>query len=524
MSNPTMSQDESPADTNHVATSLARFEALFEQVPVPMIIVGLDWSTTFNQAALELFGRDHDELTSLSFRPGAPWIPADQEEAWAEMRRGVAAGERTTGRRFALIRASGERREVEGSSIPVVMPGGGSGGVITVLTDLTDRLSLEGKFRHAQKMEALGRLAGGVAHDFNNILMAIVGYAEFIARDSRDGAVDPAHADHVVTAARRAIDLTARLTAFARREASRLEAVDVAQTVESVMPILKRLAPESIEIAVHLEPGSSVVLDRSELEMVVVNLVVNAVDAMPDGGRLTLEVGLVDLDAAHETTHLGQIAGRHVLVAVSDTGTGMDAATRARIFEPFYTTKGMGEGTGLGLAMVFAAVERAMGTIWVYSEPGHGTTFKIYLPLADPELTGAPRDVESPAAPVGGSESILLLEDDASVRDLVTTVLQELGYDLSVATRPSEAFALADARHFDLLVSDVVMPEMTGDAVAARLRESQPGLPVVFMSGYTASALEFSLGPRDSLVHKPLAPSEVGRVVRDAMDRFPRSR
>jgi PAS domain S-box-containing protein len=503
---------------DELATSLARFEALFEQVPVAMVAVGPDRETRHNRAALDLFARDVDEMTRLSFSPGAPWIPEDQVDLWAEMRRRVATGERLSGWRFALVRPDGERREIEGAAFPVSTRSGASGGVVTVLTDLTERLELEAQFRHAQKMEALGRLAGGVAHDFNNVLMAILGFAEFIVEDSREAGVPSENADQVVAATHRAIELTARLTTFARRDAARQVPVEVAELVRALTPLVTRLAPESIQVVTHLEPGPAVMLDRSEFEQALVNLVVNAIDAMPNGGRITIEVETIDLGTDHAATHLGEVSGPHVLVAVSDSGVGMDEATRARVFEPFYTTKGVGEGTGLGLAMVFAAVERAAGKIWVYSEPGQGTTFKIYLPPAEPgarEVRGRSGD---PIVVAGGSESILLLEDDALVRDLVTKVLRGLGYEVTVASRPSEAIAVAADRRFDLLLSDVVMPEMMGDTVAARLRVTQPDLPVVFMSGYTARALEFIVGPQDSFVYKPLAPSDLAAVVRRALD------
>jgi PAS domain S-box-containing protein len=506
-------------EASKLIPSPARFEALFEQAPVAMVTVGTDRAIRLNRAAEELYGRDSEEMARLSFAKDSPWIPPDQVELWAEMRRGLSAGERVSGVRFALLRPSGERREVAGSSIPILSADGAPAGVVTVLTDLTEQLSLEAQFRHAQKMEALGRLAGGIAHDFNNLLMAIQGFGEFLARDSRQGRASSDHADQVLLAARRAIELTGRLTAFARREVATLEAVEIARLVEQVMPLINQFAPESIEVVTHLNPGPTVMLDASEFEQVLVNMVVNAIDAMPDGGRLTIEVGPIHLDRDHAASHLGEAEGRHVLVAVSDTGIGMDEQTRSRIFEPFYTTKPVGEGTGLGLAMAFGAVERAGGRIWVYSEPGHGTTFKIYLPAAEAGPAIATDEPSTETAPAGGSESILLLEDDDLVRELLLAVLRDNGYEVTVASRPSEAVALATERRFDLMVSDVVMPEMMGNVVAARLRLTQPDLPVVFMSGYTARTLDFSLGPLDLLVNKPVAPSDVARTVRQALDR-----
>ncbi len=286
-----------------------------------------------------------------------------------------------------------------------------------------------------------------------------------------------------------------------------------------MLPLMKGLAPESIEIVHKLDPVPVVALDRSEFEQAIINLVVNAVDAMPEGGRLTIEVGLTERDAPLPTPSLEEVAEFDVLVAVSDTGVGMDDVTRSRIFEPFYTTKGIGEGTGLGLSMTFAAVERARGRIWVYSEPGQGTTFKIYLPSARPIDGPTMPAVEPRHLVAGGSESILLIEDEPMVRDLLVTVLHGAGYEVTAAALPSEAFALAAARRFDLLLTDVVMPQMMGNAVAAQLRLDQPDLRVVMMSGYTAQTLDFELGPFNSFVQKPLRSREVIRVVREALDR-----
>ena len=495
----------------------AAYEAFFEQVPVAMVIVGTDRRIRLNRAAEQLYGRTNAEMQAFAFKPDAPWIPDDEREPWEDVRRRVAAGERMEGARLTLVRPSGERRQSEVSSIPVRLHDGSAAGVITVINDLTDRLSLEAQFRHAQKMEALGRLAGGIAHDFNNVLMGILGYAEMVAADARDSKVEERDADQVVAATRRAIDLARRLTSFARREAARTEIFDVGELVDEVVPLLRRLAPESIGIETQKAPNQFVRADRSELEQALINLAVNAIDAMPGGGRLTIDVEPIQLDAEHAATHVGEKPGPHVMIAVSDTGQGMDEATRARIFEPFYTTKPVGEGTGLGLAMVFGAVERAGGRVWVYSEPGRGSTFKVYLPVG-----GAPDPADEGTADElmpGGTESILVLEDDDLVRDVVERTLRRLGYEVTAASRPSEALSLAGERSFDLLITDVVMPEMTGDALAREIRAVHPDLPVVFMSGYTAGVLELKVGPFDVFASKPLTAGRIARAVREALDR-----
>ena len=498
------------------------FEAFFDQAPVAMVTVSPDRRIRLNRAAERLYGRTSDEMQALSFQPDSPWIPDDQHAQWEDLRRRVTAGESIHGLRISMMRSDGQRREVELSSIPIVLDDGSPGGAVTVTVDLTDRLGLEAQLRHAQKMEALGRLAGGIAHDFNNVLMGILGYAEMVAADARESKVEARDAEQVVVATRRAIDLARRLTAFARREAARTEIFDVGEVVESVVPMLRRLAPESIGIETSLAPDQFVRADKSEIEQALVNLAVNAIDAMPRGGRLSIEVEAVELDAEHAATHTGEKPGPHVMVAVSDTGQGMDEATRARIFEPFYTTKPIGEGTGLGLAMVFGAVERAGGRVWVYSELGRGTTFKVYLPLGG---DGPDSASEGPADELipGGDESILVLEDDDLVREVVERTLARLGYKVTVATRPSEAIALAASRDFDLLVTDVVMAEMTGDVVAGEIRRAKPDLPVVFMSGYTAGVLSLDMGPFDVFASKPMTAGRIARAVREGLDRRQRT-
>ncbi len=510
-----------PGQRQPVPMDLASYEAFFQQVPIAIVMVRPDRTIRLNRAAERLYGRTNEEMQRLAFQPDAPWIPDDQKALWEDIRRWVAAGERVEGVRHAFIRPNGERREAESSSIPIVLPDGTSGGVVTVHSDVTERVSLEAQLRHAQKMEALGRLAGGIAHDFNNVLMGILGYAEIVAADARDSKVEVRDAEQVLVATRRAIDLARRLTAFARREAARTEIVDVGEMVENIVPLLKRLAPESIGIETQFTPNQFVRADRSELEQALINLAVNAIDAMPQGGRLTVDVEPVELDADHAATHVGESPGPHVMIAVSDTGQGMDESTKDRIFEPFYTTKPVGEGTGLGLAMVFGAVERARGRLWVYSELGRGTTFKIYLPVGG-EAPASDEPGADELMPTG-TESILVLEDDELVRDVVERTLRRLGYEVTAASRPSEAIVHAREQTFDLLVTDVVMPEMTGDALAREIRAGRPDLPVVFMSGYTAGVLELDIGPLDVFASKPLTAGRIARAVRDALDRRKRT-
>lgn len=505
-------------DVEHeLSTALARFEAIFDQTPVPMVMIEAGVGR-FNRAVETVFGRDREEIGRYMLTPNPPWMPKDQVAIYTELRRRTAQGEAVRGEMFSIVRPDGERRELEAVSLPFRGRDGSVIGSIIAFLDQTERLSLEAQLRHAQKMEALGRLAGGIAHDFNNVLMAILGHAEFLAADAREGRASASDADQVVSATRKAIDLTARLTTFARREAVRREPTYLADLIDEIMPLVTRLAPESVEIVTGLQSGPPVLIDRSEFEQAVVNLVVNAIDAMPRGGRLTIETGASDHGPEVLHANHGRRPGPYAVLAVSDTGIGMDEATRSRIFEPFYTTKGVGEGTGLGLSMAFAAVERAEGSIWVYSEPDVGTTFRIHLPRAEDETPQATQDAPDRSVVAGGTESILLVEDDPMVRDLVAVGLRKHGYKVSVAEHPAAALDLAASDDFAVVVSDVVMPGMTGIEMAAQLRTSRPDLPMILMSGYTALALQFEPGPRDYLAAKPISPDELARVVRLAID------
>ena len=503
---------------DELARSLARFEALFVQAPVPLAYQIIGGGFRQNDALLDLFKRSSADLAESAYRDDAAFIPADAAEAWTTMRRHMTSGEPIHGLRMALLRADGTRREIDASVIAITGPTGTPIVTVFAANDLTDTLNLQSQLRHAQKMEALGRLAGGIAHDFNNVLMAIRGFAEFALEDARAGRPAVEDTEHVVAATRWAIELTGRLTAFARRDPIQLEHLDPAEAIYSMLPLIRRLAPESIRIVTDLEAAPTVLVDRAELEQTLVNLVVNAVDAMPQGGRLFIETRSAFLDEEHAAAHLATGPGLHAVIVVSDTGNGMDEHTRARIFEPFFTTKEIGRGTGLGLANVFSAVERAGGRITAYSELGRGTTFTIYLAAAAPDGAVASVQPIAEEAGPGGSESILVVEDEPLVGEFVVKALAARGYDVALASEPEAGIAMAATRRFDALVSDVVMPGMQGDAVAAAIRVSQPWIAVVFMSGYTARSLGFVVGAREALVHKPLSAAELARAVRTALD------
>jgi len=379
----------------------------------------------------------------------------------------------------------------------------------------------EDQLRQAQKLEAVGRLAGGIAHDFNNLLSVILSYSELTLDDLPADAPTARALREIQRAGQRAADLTHQLLAFSRHRVLNPSVVDLNDVLAGLGRLLARVLGEDIDLKIVTpESPATVRADKSQLDQVIMNLVVNARDAMPYGGKLTVATSRVTLDEEYARDHAGVTPGPYVLLAVSDTGVGMDKATQARAFEPFFTTKEQGKGTGLGLSMVFGIVKQSEGHIWLYSEPGVGSTFKIYLPEiarpADPRPAGAVRP------PTGGRETILLVEDEDQVRKVALTILRQLGYHVLEAATPAEALShcVGHKGRIDMLLTDVVMPRMSGREVADRVAILRPGLVVLYMSGYTDDAvLHHGVLDADmAFVQKPLTPALLGRKVRDVLD------
>ncbi len=400
---------------------------------------------------------------------------------------------------------------------------GGVQGAICMALDVTDRKQLEEQFRQAQKMEAVGRLAGGIAHDFNNLLMVIQGYADLLADRLPAGESLHRNAEQIQTAAQRAAALTQQLLAFSRKQILAPKVLNVHSVVADMEKMLQRLIGEDIELETSSKPDLWLVkADRSQIEQVVMNLAVNARDAMPKGGRLMIETTNVEFDASVSHSPAVVAPGKYVMLAVTDNGCGMDTKTQAHIFEPFFTTKEKGKGTGLGLATVYGVVKQSGGYVWVYSEPGHGTTFKIYLPRIEDETASAGRDRSSSSASLPrGTEVVLLVEDEVGVRELAREYLEMSGYTVIVAPDGHTAVELAamHAGTIHLLMTDMVMPGIGGRELAERVLAVRPDIKILYMSGYTDQAVVHQgiLGTDAPLLQKPFTLAALTTKLREIL-------
>jgi signal transduction histidine kinase/ActR/RegA family two-component response regulator len=423
------------------------------------------------------------------------------------------AGRRKDGRQFPVeISLS----PVEGAEGPMAF---------ATVVDITARKTAEAELLQAQKMESIGRLAGGIAHDFNNMLSAIRGFADLLMEDlAEDAATSTEDLRHSVqairTASERAATLTGQLLAFSRQQVMAPTPVNLAIAVRSVEPMLKRLIGERIRLALQLDAGTGTIrIDPGQLDQILINLVVNARDAMPDGGTVTVETGNVLFDEPYAMEHFELTPGPYVMLAITDTGHGMDQETREHIFEPFFTTKEQGRGTGLGLATIYGIVRQSGGHIWLYSEPGQGTAFKVYFPQVEVSEDELRRPAPPEARSVSGT--VMVVEDEAAVRELTTRVLERKGYRVIAVENGEQALAALEAADepIDALVTDVVMPGLSGTQLAQQVAARGHSLGVVLLSGYTAETLDLAdlLGMGAMFVAKPFTPLDLARAVATAI-------
>jgi two-component system cell cycle sensor histidine kinase/response regulator CckA len=473
-----------------------------------------------NQALLQATGYEEREIVgeflgeTLISRHNPPGL--DEEIRVRTISAGGWRGECLHRRKddtdFPIYLSTGQIKDSEGLVI----------GIFGIAQDITDRKRLEEQLLVAQKMEAVGRLAGGVAHDFNNLLGVIVGYSDLVLDAFPADAPRRQQVEQIKKAGLRATSLTRQLLTFSRKQVCQPIVLDINALVSDFNKMLRRMVGEDIEFTTALQQGlGQVKADPGQIEQVIMNLVVNSRDAMPNGGKLIIETANVDLDEDYCLLHPSVQPGHYVMLAVSDTGSGMDAKTLTRIFEPFFTTKEEGKGTGLGLATVYGVVKQSEGHIWVYSELGKGTTFKIYFPRIDEPVESAATD-RGEAGSLRGSETILLAEDSTLLRVLTCALLENNGYEVIAAENGMEAVKLAERcnRPIHLLLTDVVMPGMSGRELANRLAVKRPDMKVLYMSGYTNDAIGHHgvLEPGIFFLEKPFSQEALTRKLREVLD------
>ncbi|MGC2735405.1 MAG: PAS domain S-box protein [Candidatus Acidiferrales bacterium] len=499
-----------------IRESEARLRVLVEQLPAVLWTVGTDLRfTSALGAGLARLGLKPNQIVGVSLM--------DYFETNDQTFLPIAAHRRATKGEAVTFHVEWKGGSYTCHVEPLRTAEGELQGAICMALDITDRKQLEEQLRQAQKMEAVGRLAGGIAHDFNNLLMVIQGYADLLTERLAEGDPLRRNAEQIQTASQRATSLTRQLLAFSRKQMLAPKVLNVQSVVVDMEKILRRLIGEDIQLETSSVPDLGLIkADRSQIEQVIMNLAVNARDAMPEGGRLTIETANVELDkaAAHPPAVLSP--GKYVMLAVTDNGCGMDAETQAHIFEPFFTTKEKGKGTGLGLATVYGIVKQSGGYVWVYTEPGRGTSFKVYLPRIEDEQTARGRDGKSDAQELPrGSETVLLVEDEKGVRELAREYLELTGYTVIAAEDGHTALELA-AMHvgpIQLLMTDVVMPGISGRELAGRVKTIRPEIKVLFMSGYTDQAVVHHgiLDTDAALLQKPFTMAALAAKLREIL-------
>jgi two-component system cell cycle sensor histidine kinase/response regulator CckA len=499
-------------------SSEARYRSLFDGVPVGLYRTTPEGKILdANPALVQMLGYpDRESLVTVNV--AASYVnPEDRVRKKALLaQEGIIRDYE-----MELCRPDGEKIWVRDTVRVVRDPGAEVIWYEGSLEEITERKQLESQYRQAQKMEAIGRLAGGVAHDFNNILTAITGYSEITLLDlRRDDPLRP-NIEEVLKAAERAASLTQQLLAFSSKQILQPRKINLNDTLTDMYGMLRRLIGEDIDLSLALNPElGTVIADPGQVEQIILNLVVNARDAMPQGGKITMETGNSFLDEAYAQRHLEVTPGAYAMLAVSDNGLGMDGRTQAQIFEPFFTTKPRGKGTGLGLAMVYGIIKQSGGHIWVYSEPGQGTTIKVYLPRVDAAVE--PALVEEPAELPFGRETILIVEDEDALRALIRRALKKFGYQVLEARHGGEALLICEQAQepIHLMLVDVVLPQISGPGIAALMASLQPDMKVLFMSGYTENAIvrHGVLDQRVPFLPKPFKPVAMVRKVREVLD------
>jgi two-component system cell cycle sensor histidine kinase/response regulator CckA len=514
---------ESRQEEEALQKSEAKFRAIFERVAVGIALVGIKGRLMEGNPALqEMLGYSGEELRGRVF---SDFTHADDAAEDTNHYKELVAGKRDhyqMEKRF--IRKDGE--VIWGLQNVSVVRGieNESPFIICMVENITEHKQLENHFLQSQKMETVGRLAGGIAHDFNNILTVIRGYSQLLVRELDKDHPLRENVDEIGRSTERAEILTRQLLALSRRQVMEMKVIDLNELLQNLEKMLCRLIGEDVELTTVLAEGiGRVKVDPGQIEQVILNLAVNARDAMPSGGKLALETENIEIDESYARSYVSVTPGRYVILSVSDTGVGMPPEVKDRIFEPFFTTKGKGKGTGLGLSTVYGIVKQSGGNIWVYSELGHGTTFKIYFPRVEGEAEPLTSKNETEQLP-RGDETVLLVEDESSVRGLAARVLREQGYNVLEATDGNGAMNLAQEQKDEkihLLLTDMVMPRMGGKELVKWMEVLHPGIRVLFISGYTEHAVAqhsvLKLGT--PFLQKPFSPTSLAKKVREVLDK-----
>lgn len=511
---------EAERQTNAFRESEQRYRTLVDFLP-DAILVHRDETWLFaNSSATRLFAaRSPEELVGSSI---LTTVHSEFHETVRQRVNDVMSGRQTSLIELKLLRLDGTVFSAEASGTAFSYEGAPAG--LTVIRDVTSRKRLEEQLMQAGKMEAIGRLAGGIAHDFNNLLSVIIGFSQVTLEDLDEGNPIRKDIEEIEKCAKRAGDLTGQLLAFGRKQMLNPQALDMVEVVNGLEKLLRRIIGEDVELLISGSPQPCHVrADKVQLEQVIMNLAINAKDAMPRGGKLLIEVQTVNLDDSVKSKGDLIAPGPYVVLSVSDSGIGMDAETQNRIFEPFFTTKELGKGTGLGLATVYGIVKQSSGYIWVYSEVGRGTTFKVYLPRASSsDLDSKPATVK-PSVLHQGTKTILLVEDEEAVRSVAARALTRHGYRVIAASNGKEASEIAELYESDeihLLLTDVIMPGMSGKEVSDWFRAARPSVKVLFVSGYTDAAIvqHGVLDPDIAFLNKPFTPEGLIRKVQEVLE------
>ncbi len=505
-----------------VQEALRRSNELLETTigAAPVGIVALD-----NEGRVQLWNRMTEETFGWKQEEAlehlVPFIPSQKRREFSGLLGRILLGESISDHEAEYLKKDGSPVAVRLFAAPLRDYQSETAGALLVFEDVTERKSLESQLFQAQKLESIGRLAGGIAHDFNNILTIINGYADMALNKLGKDHSAYQSIQQVRKSGEKAANLTEQLLVFSRKRPLEMKPLDLNMTVVDIEKMLRRLIGEDIQMVTSLDPGLGTIMgDASRIQQVIMNLAVNARDAMPNGGKLVIETANIDLDNTFAKRHPQAQAGPHVMLCMTDTGTGMDEETKNHIFEPFFTTKQPGKGTGLGLAMVYGIIRQSGGWIWVYSELGRGTAFKIYLPRCDAQTSeGQPLLIE--IEKLHGTERILLVEDDVGVLSLVSNVLRGFGYTVLEASDGEEALTISgqETKPIDLMISDIVMPGMSGYDLAGELKALRPKMVVLFMSGYTDRSISGAeeVDPNVPYLQKPFTSVALAAKIRELL-------